>query len=584
MMSGEDHEGPLKVGERVLEKYEVRGLLGRGGQAFVYDCYDVFLEEAVAIKIIPSPEGRDLFRRAQGEAKLLYRLEHPNIVRVMNAGTIGDRMVYIVMERLDGMPLVDMMAALGRLTVVEALLIAEQIAKGVTAAHALGVIHRDLKPHNVFVLPGCKVKVLDFGIAKFLGPGMETTNKDVFHGTLLYMAPEHLQGLGVTVRSDVYALGLMLFEMLAGVHPIMIGAGEVNFQALAWRQISVVTPPIEEHAEGVPDDVAWLIRRSTAKSADQRFASMQEFLQAIGEPLSRLLRTLPREGRRVRTPMTAEETERARKHAAAGAEAEPIAVTLAKAGGGARSPAPVPQQEPALRTQASEPTIGVNALPEAAPARPPTEGVTDRSFSRTVSGVHSEPAPSSAPSSEPEQGRSPFWPFALAFGATLAAVGLGWFFIASLQGVSERAPASAAQEHTVGSLASAEPRGPTAPGAASDDPETPEVALAEQPAEPTRSAAAPAPAPPARQPAAARKKRAKPASPSAGESSIYYDSDDYPLSETPPAKEARSPFITDWAFPDEDTAPSKDATKAGRAPAPRASSTSKPIDITTPLF
>lgn len=289
-------DGPLKRGDRILDKYEVRGLLGKGGHAFVYDCFNSFLAEEVAIKLIPNQEhhGDQLLKRARGEAQVLYRLNHPNVVRVMDGGEFNG-MAYIVMEKLDGTSLRHLLRTRGPLPVPEALLIALQVAEALEAAHAMNVIHRDLKPDNIFLLAENRVKVLDFGIAKFLGNGYQTTQKDVIQGTAPYMSPEHAQGLGVTFASDIFQLGTIMYEMIAGVCPCMIGIEEVTLQELVAIQISKLPPRLKLIVRGVPDYVDRLIWRAIAKQAQQRFATMREFKEAIRSALDRLNVDLPRE-------------------------------------------------------------------------------------------------------------------------------------------------------------------------------------------------------------------------------------------------------------------------------------------------
>jgi serine/threonine protein kinase len=296
-------EAPFNIGDTIAEKYEVKDLLGRGGHAFVYECHDRFLDEIAAIKVIPDPphRGEDLRRRAREEARLLYRLRHPNVVAVRDAGETAG-MVYIVMEKLEGITLRTMLRQLQRLSLLEALVIARQIADGVSVAHAQNVVHRDLKPENVFILaPNNHVKVLDFGIAKFMGQGLDmTTEHDVLHGTVAYMSPEHLQGKGVTARSDVYQLGSILFEMLAGVSPSLYEVEEPTFEQLAWIQISRPTPELRKILPNVPASIEWLVRHATAKNPEQRFASMQAMRTALEAVTREYLDSVPNETLRIR--------------------------------------------------------------------------------------------------------------------------------------------------------------------------------------------------------------------------------------------------------------------------------------------
>jgi serine/threonine protein kinase len=317
-LAARTREQPFKVGDCIAGQYDVRGLLGRGGHAFVFDCWDTFMDHNVAVKVIDPPnKSRDVLRRAKKEAQLLFTLNNPNVVRVFTASELPDGMVYIVMEKLEGLVLRRVLVRLGRLNVVESLSTTLEIAKGVAAAHAVGVIHRDLKPDNVMILPpettaphANRVKVLDFGIAKFMGQdGVQTTEKDLLRGTPAYMSPEHLLGFGVTVRSDVYQLGTILFELLVGVPPILVDVQEPTFDQLCAMQIHRVTPDIMKLVPEVPDYVAWLVNRSTAKDSHQRFESMAQFAQAIESVLDRYLSNAPREARRVRLLKLSPESE-----------------------------------------------------------------------------------------------------------------------------------------------------------------------------------------------------------------------------------------------------------------------------------
>jgi serine/threonine-protein kinase len=287
--------GPFSIGDRILDKFEVRGLLGKGGHAFVYDCFNAFLAEEVAIKVIPNliHRGNQLFNRARGEAQVLYRLNHPHVVRVMDGGEV-EGMAYIVMEKLEGMTLRAMLSQLGPLTVYEALTIALQTAEALEAAHAMSVIHRDLKPDNIFLLAENHVKVLDFGIAKFLEGGYQTTQKDLIQGTAPYMSPEQAQGHGVTFASDIFQLGVIMYEMIAGICPCMVGVEEPpSPQIIVAMQISKLPPRLKSIVPAVPSYVDRLIWRALAKEARQRFPVMQEFTDAIRAALERMRAELP---------------------------------------------------------------------------------------------------------------------------------------------------------------------------------------------------------------------------------------------------------------------------------------------------
>ena len=287
--------GPLKPGDVFLGKYEVQRLLGSGGHAFVYECFDPFLSRVVAIKVIkPITHGGDglgnINERARTEAQLLSRIDHDKLVKVIDAG-VWEGLVYLVMEYLDGRNLRDILRELGRLSVAEALTIGIQIADGMAHAHGKRVIHRDLKPENIFVIAENVTKVLDFGIAKVRGlDGLDakTTQPDMVQGTWIYMSPEHLQGNPVTQRSDIFALGTLLFESLYA-HPLRVGEAPVGRDEAAWMQIAKVPPLLCDLDPSIPRYVAKVIHRALLKVPDERYATMLEVREAFMGALKRHL-------------------------------------------------------------------------------------------------------------------------------------------------------------------------------------------------------------------------------------------------------------------------------------------------------
>jgi serine/threonine protein kinase len=280
----------LNIGDTFLTKYEIRGLIGRGGQATVYRSYDTFIDRDVAIKVMADAfdTKREHSRRAQMEARVLCRLHHPNIVHVYDAGSTDTGAIYIIMELLRGRTLRDILRELRNLTVYEALSVGAQIADGVEVAHGQQVIHRDLKPENVFIVEGNAVKVLDFGIAKFLTLTGITTQRDTLQGTMWYISPEHVQGHGVTPRSDIYALGSILYEAISGTPPCLVGLKEVSTQSVAWSQITRVPPQLDEINPTVPGYVARLIQRMLAKDPNERPSSMAGVAEALRDACQRL--------------------------------------------------------------------------------------------------------------------------------------------------------------------------------------------------------------------------------------------------------------------------------------------------------
>jgi serine/threonine protein kinase len=295
-------DGPLKIGSRFL-KYEVKALLGRGGHAWVYHGFDAFMGRNVAIKIVHRSGGvtRDMLRRGQAEAQFLSRLKHPNIVEVIDAGMTDEGLLYIVMELLQGRSLYDIVREEKRLEPQEALTVFAAIADALQAAHDAGAIHRDLKPGNVYVVKDNRPKVLDFGIAKIVDAAW-TTQQDVVLGTVFYMSPEQLQARNLTRHTDIYSLGVMLYEVLSGVHYIRRAAAA---KGVSLQNIYSVIPfvvhedvtPLHQIDPSIPPHIGRIVDRCMAKSPDQRFDSMRDVAAALRHSLERFLGEAQAEGR-----------------------------------------------------------------------------------------------------------------------------------------------------------------------------------------------------------------------------------------------------------------------------------------------
>lgn len=282
--------GPLQIGQIFKEKYRVLSLLGKGGHAWVYHGHDPFLDRHTAIKVIPRPADstRDMRKRAQREAQMLLKIKSDNVVGFIDAGMTDDDGVFIVMELLRGRTLREVIHHFGRLDLREALQIGVQIAEGVEAAHKCEVIHRDLKPENVSVLDDNAVRVFDFGIGKFIGPGAVTTQRELLLGTMMYMSPEQLQGLPASIRSDIFALGTLLYEALSGYLPCKIGMAEPTWNAMIFAQVDRSPPLLDELVAGIPNFAARAIQRMMAKAPADRYASMAEVAAVLRALLERL--------------------------------------------------------------------------------------------------------------------------------------------------------------------------------------------------------------------------------------------------------------------------------------------------------
>jgi serine/threonine protein kinase len=304
-----DEEGPLQIGTRFLDKYEIRGRLGHGGQAWIYLGQHIFTAREVAIKIIYSPQGvtREMLVRGKSEARALGKLDHPNIVVMHDAGVTDEGLFYIVMELLRGHSLRATLAARGRLGVEEMLRLAIQAGEAVQAAHELHMIHRDLKPDNIFLTKDNRLKVLDFGIAKMLNEIGFTTRKDIVIGSLLYMSPEQVQGLPISAQSDICALGLMTFEALIGKHPSLLVferdliERKEPYRTATLADIPVIQagrmpPMLSDLDPEIPHYVAQVVHRSIEKVARHRFSSMRELVSALRVCLESVCRELPTRG------------------------------------------------------------------------------------------------------------------------------------------------------------------------------------------------------------------------------------------------------------------------------------------------
>lgn len=207
------------IGKRLDGRYEIHELLGVGGMAYVYKAYDRQEGIWVAIKILKEEfsENSDFLRRFRNESRAIAVLSHPNIVKVYDV-SFGDRIQYIVMECLNGITLKDYINKKGILAWKEALYFTVQILRALQHAHEKGIIHRDVKPQNIILLPDGTIKVTDFGIARFSQSETQTMT-DKALGSVHYIAPEQARGEFTSDKADIYSLGVMMYEMLTGQLP-----------------------------------------------------------------------------------------------------------------------------------------------------------------------------------------------------------------------------------------------------------------------------------------------------------------------------------------------------------------------------
>jgi serine/threonine-protein kinase len=262
---------------------EVVRLVGAGGFAQVYEVKDPTGARR-ALKIIATePSARPkLHARLAQEGAALAMIEHVNVVRLHDAGVHEDH-VWLLLELIHGKNLREALRAQGGRAPIETTLRwLRQACEGVAAAHKIGVVHRDLKPENILVTGSELVKVIDFGIAKFTSWGVKTTQEQRV-GSALYMSPEHIQGKAPDPRMDVYAMGILLYEALAGVHPI--AAEPATMIDICARQLNRRPAPLDEVAPEVPPALAALVARAMEKDPERRFPGMPALSDALHEAL-----------------------------------------------------------------------------------------------------------------------------------------------------------------------------------------------------------------------------------------------------------------------------------------------------------
>jgi serine/threonine-protein kinase len=270
-----------------IGNYRVVAKLGEGGMGAVYLAEHPLIGKKVAIKIVRE-DSTDVAERFFNEARLVNDIGHAHIVDVVDYGVVekpSGRFVYLIMEFLAGEPLSALLAREGPLAPGRAVAVALQIADALAACHDKGVVHRDLKPDNVFLVRDDFVKVLDFGIAK-LASARPNTDRGMVVGTPAYMAPEQCEGRrDVDARADVYALGVLCYEMLGGVVPF---SGE-GYRDVLNQHLTRTPPPLDV----VPGPLAAVVLRALEKRREARFRSMLVFGQALADPQAYLAGALP---------------------------------------------------------------------------------------------------------------------------------------------------------------------------------------------------------------------------------------------------------------------------------------------------
>ncbi len=281
----------VEIGDIIDNRYRICGILGQGGMGQVFKAEHVGIKRQVAIKLL----HRDLRddeatnERILREAFATGRLDHPNCVSIMDSGTLEDGATYLVMELLKGRSLGEELDMRGTMPIAEVLHIAKHVLQGLAHAHGVGVVHRDLKPDNIFLVKQegeeLVAKILDFGIAKLLGDaasesgGADLTQAGMAIGSPTYMSPEQATGGTLDGRSDLYSLSLVLFEMLTGEPPFF----EEDNKVLSLQRRLVEDPPVMRAPSGatMPTGVELMIRAGLGRSMDERTASAEEYLSQV---------------------------------------------------------------------------------------------------------------------------------------------------------------------------------------------------------------------------------------------------------------------------------------------------------------
>lgn len=271
-------------GRILADRYELKELVGQGGMADVYLAYDDILKREVAVKILRSSLTGDpiYITRFHREARAAAALCHRNIVEIYDVGEEDD-LYYIVMEYVRGQTLKELINKRGALHYVEAVDIMKQVASATALAHSMGIVHRDLKPQNILVTDSGIVKIADFGIASIQSLS-QVTQTDTIMGSLHYLAPEIARGEKATPQSDIYALGVVFYELLRGDVPFN-GESPVN---IALKHMRDEIPSVRAYNPAIPQSVENIIIKATAKNTNNRYQCADDMLDDLETCLDRL--------------------------------------------------------------------------------------------------------------------------------------------------------------------------------------------------------------------------------------------------------------------------------------------------------
>ena len=267
----------ITKGQKINDRYEIIRSIGEGGMANVYLGYDTILDRNVAIKVLRGDLSNDekFVRRFQREALSASSLAHPNIVEMYDVGE-DDGLYYIVMEYIEGKTLKQLLKKRGTLTLSEAIDIMLQLTEGMAHAHDSYIIHRDLKPQNIMIKDDGQIKITDFGIAMALNATQLTQTNSVM-GSVHYLPPEQASGKGSTIKSDIYSMGIIFYELLSGTLPFR---GE-NAVEIALKHMRDPLPSLRESNPAIPQSIENIIIKATAKNPKNRYDDVKSMHQDL---------------------------------------------------------------------------------------------------------------------------------------------------------------------------------------------------------------------------------------------------------------------------------------------------------------
>ena len=269
------------INKIICNRYKILDHLGTGGMATVWLGYDTILDRQVAIKTFKiDANDEDAVKRFNREAKAVTSLSHPNIVSIYDVENEGE-FYYLILEYVEGMTLKDYMIKNPRIPIETIVHIAKQIASGLSHAHQNGIIHRDIKPQNILMNDNLTCKITDFGIARAYGDTTLTQTNQML-GTVYYLSPEQARGNVATAQSDIYSLGILIFEMITGQIPFK---GE-SAVAIALKHLQEELPDIDKYRENVPQSVKNIVLKATMKNPNERYISSKELFEDLSTVLN----------------------------------------------------------------------------------------------------------------------------------------------------------------------------------------------------------------------------------------------------------------------------------------------------------